>query len=277
MASHGIVKPNSFTGIFASLMILVCLSITYCQSCAHSGHPPRCRVDISAQNIDRLMNATVAFVEPREPTQSTLNPLTDIQWRGPICSGFFVDRTHLVSAAHCFQHMRTFELVPGITVRTLQSPMNSSVFFVERGGVEWVGGNVLTTPIPAEVTLWDAENDVVILRVTQIGFMPRSWVPLSETLPARGDEIFHVGHPLTISWSFFTGYVSSLIRTDSDDPVMDNILQVNMAISPGCSGGPVVDSNGEIIGLVNSFMGPGTNVGLCRTAPVIRRLIDSED
>jgi len=277
MKIHGERKSHNFTNVVLTLIFLSGLGMACCISCTQYSPPPRYRIDIDDRNITNLLSSTVAFVSPDEMSVSPEEPVSDVEWHGPYCAGFFIDETHLISAAHCFQHIiATSRFLPGVVLTRL-SPIGTEAFFVEQGGITWSRNVVTATPIPAEVYLWDEQNDVVVLRVTREGFHPRSFSRLSYTVPRRGDEIYHVGHPLTIAWTFFVGFVSNVISTDIREPGMENIIQVSLPISPGCSGGPLIDSNGEVVGIVNSFFGFGSNIGVCRTAPVIRRLIDSEE
>jgi S1-C subfamily serine protease len=84
-----------------------------------------------------------------------------------------------------------------------------------------------------------------------------------------GDEVITIGTPadLLLGQSVARGIVSGKRRFD--DLVY---LQTDMAVSPGNSGGPVINSKGEIIGLVQGkIIGKGVE-GICFAIPIERAL-----
>jgi S1-C subfamily serine protease len=75
--------------------------------------------------------------------------------------------------------------------------------------------------------------------------------------PPPGSLISHVGNVLGDSFdtSYLKGVVSQLgIRVSQEDCLLD---QANLTVAPGCSGGPVFNSQGNVIGLAVIYVGPG--------------------
>ena len=74
-----------------------------------------------------------------------------------------------------------------------------------------------------------------------------------------GDEVFAVGHPFGLAGSFSSGVVSGLDREfrppDGGSPIQ-GLIQFDAAVNPGNSGGPLVNSNGQVVGIVTSLMNP---------------------
>lgn len=66
--------------------------------------------------------------------------------------------------------------------------------------------------------------------------------------PNVGDDVFSVGAPLGMDYSYIPGVVSSMDRQDSDGLKM---IQVSMALAPGDSGAAIFNSNGELVGVVS--------------------------
>jgi len=291
MGTHNFVRGNNSNlskfltavGTFmATGMILMC-----CVSCAQRvvrPEEPVSRISLSEENTERLLNATVAFVEPTETIESGLENLSEVEWQGPYCTGFFVDEIHIISAAHCFQEIMLVEIIPGIVLQvpTRPNPIGNRGWFVNRGGITHEG-QVTGNPVPVEVILWDEDNDVVILTVREENwylYNPVAYVPLAEEVPSIGSEVFHVGHPLGVPWYFVSGIVSGLIQNDRTDPGMVSVIQTNVATSPGCSGGPLVNSRGEVVALANAILAgrnaTHSHITIYSSVEVIRRLLASE-
>lgn len=249
-------------------------------SCMQHVRPEIARVELSSENIARQQRATVGFVRPSEAGGRGLTSgVPESSWVGPFCAGFFIDDRHLVSAAHCFQRNITVELLPGyvVTVPTIDELVGEDVFFVQFREIRWMGA-VTGSPTPGRITQWDRDNDIVIIEPTESDFHPMGFLPLADDVPAIGSSIYHIGHPLGVGWTFLDGIVSNLIREDRQDSRLVNLIQVSAALSPGSSGGSIINSRGEVVGLANAIIGQGTtaHIGLCRSVGVIRRLLEQE-
>src|SRR2546430_6343112 len=104
------------------------------------------------------------------------------------------------------------------------------------------------------------QSDLALLKV-QASHLPT--VPLRTDVRVRqGELVFAIGSPEGLRDSVTMGVVSSVARqTDPDDPMI--YVQTDAAINPGNSGGPLVDIDGNLIG-INTFMltESGGNEGL---------------
>ena len=115
----------------------------------------------------------------------------------------------------------------------------------------------------------DKENDLIILKVPNLYGIPLS---LSNTNPQIGEKIFVVGNPLGLIGTFSDGLISG-IRTFNNR----NLLQITAPISPGSSGGPVVNSNSELIGISVSGMKDGQNLNFCIPVGCLVKLRENID
>lgn len=121
----------------------------------------------------------------------------------------------------------------------------------------------------ARVLARDTQQDLALLRTDDASL---SWSPPPlERAPARvGSEVYLVGHPVGLGWTVTRGIVSAL-REDA----RGRLLQTDAAISPGNSGGPVLDAEGHVLGIVTSkAVGSGVeNIAFARpTATLIEFL-----
>lgn len=272
--------PNKNKKMPTGLLLIGLGAIFICiTSCVQHIRPSVARVELSQENTQRQLRATVGFVRPATAgTRGLMTPVPESNWEGPFCAGFFIDDRHLVSAAHCFQRNIMVELIPGfiVTVPTVPDLVGEQVFFVQHREIRWMG-QVTSDPNPGRITMWDRDNDIVIIEPTESDFHPLAFLPLAAELPPIGSEVYHVGHPLGVGWTFLNGIVSNLIREDQRDRRLVNLVQVNIALAPGSSGGSIINSRGEVVGLANAIVGQGTtaHIGLCRSVNVIRRLLES--
>jgi len=85
----------------------------------------------------------------------------------------------------------------------------------------------------------------------KIGDYPVATV--SPSLPRIGDGVFAMGHPLGLTYTFSDGLVSSLRDLSENRTLPFRAIQTNTAVSPGNSGGPLIDSSGQVVG-VNTFV-----------------------
>jgi S1-C subfamily serine protease len=130
-----------------------------------------------------------------------------------------------------------------------------------------------TKPIPARLMGKDASSDLAVLKVdpgdVQGGLKPLTLGDSNALEP--GDQTIAIGSPFGLEGTVTTGIVSSLGRTieaPNGFPIADAI-QTDAAINPGNSGGPLLDGNGNVIG-VNSQIksGSGANSGVGFAVPV---------
>jgi serine protease Do len=97
-----------------------------------------------------------------------------------------------------------------------------------------------------------------------------------------GDSVLTIGNPLGLGMSVSAGIVSALNRNIEDTPY-DNYIQTDSAINHGNSGGPMVDLNGEVVGVDTALYNPdeaGGFIGIGFAIPaefakvVVDRLLD---
>lgn len=106
----------------------------------------------------------------------------------------------------------------------------------------------------ADVVATDPKRDVALLKTENEGM---EYLPINERSVNIGDEVYAIGSPLdeTLSTTLSKGIVSAF-RKEGDL----EFIQSDVNVLPGNSGGPLLDSNGNVVGICVSGIGPGLDL-----------------
>ena len=111
----------------------------------------------------------------------------------------------------------------------------------------------------AQVVVKQPENDIAVLRPDVI---PDDIQPATMGNPNAlqvGDDAFVIGNPFGLTGSLTSGVVSGLHRSfvppEGGTP-LNNLIQFDAAVNPGNSGGPLLDRDGEVVGIVTALLNP---------------------
>ena len=107
----------------------------------------------------------------------------------------------------------------------------------------------------------DNATDVAVLSVDASGLTLHPLALGSSASLAVGDAVAAIGDPFTYERSMSTGIVSGLDRTISapNGFTVAHAIQTDAAVNPGNSGGPVLDSEGKVIGIVDQIATNGSS------------------
>ncbi len=133
------------------------------------------------------------------------------------------------------------------------------------GTAKLVGGNN-KLEILGTIAL-DRHTDLALLKVNSAA----PSLSLGPSInPVVGDQVYVVGNPLGLEGTFSEGIISGVRHLESD-----SILQMTAPISPGSSGGPVMDSSGAVIGIAEATFSNGQNLNLAVPVSYLSRLMTS--
>jgi putative serine protease PepD len=129
----------------------------------------------------------------------------------------------------------------------------------------------------AKIVGRDPTTDLAVIKI-EPGQSKLTAVPLGNSTGLHvGQKVLAIGNPYGFEGSLSTGIISSLGRSIEarNGRIIDNVIQTDAAINPGNSGGPLLNRNGEIIGIntaIFSQSGGSVGIGFAIPADTVRRI-----
>jgi Do/DeqQ family serine protease len=121
----------------------------------------------------------------------------------------------------------------------------------------------------------DSDTDVAVL---QIAAGNLTAVPMGDSDRLQvGDFVLAIGNPFGLGQTVTSGIVSALGRSGLGIEGYEDFIQTDASINPGNSGGPLVNLNGECVGINTAILAPGGgNIGIGFAVPVnmVRRVME---
>jgi serine protease Do len=149
--------------------------------------------------------------------------------------------------------------------------VNASGFIIDPSGIVVTNKHVVNDALNMQVIFSNGDRlkahllaaaamvDLAVLKVDLDHPLPALKWADSDRLQV-GDPVLTIGNPLGIGMSVSGGIVSALNRNLRDTP-FDSYIQTDAAINYGNSGGPLIDSNGDVVGVDTAFYDPDANGG----------------
>jgi S1-C subfamily serine protease len=132
---------------------------------------------------------------------------------------------------------------------------------------------------PGELIGSDAYSDLAVLSVdaSNLDYEPIKIVSSSNL--EVGDPVIAIGNPMGLSSTMTTGIISQIGRTIEESlagsfPIA-NIIQTSVAINPGNSGGPLLNYQGEVVGITTAIIEDSEGLGFAIPSNTILREIES--
>ncbi|MCC6625723.1 MAG: trypsin-like peptidase domain-containing protein [Deltaproteobacteria bacterium] len=187
--------------------------------------------------VRRVMPAIVLVVNTRKDGKTT--------WG----AGFFSERGKVLTALHVVEDEGQVAIMLHRPGRQTYSPMDGGILrFLFENGRELV---------PATIEKRDAVSDLAVLAFDPAAAPDAPILPWSSDDVRPGERVLALGHPQQTPWSFSAGVIGTL---------QYGLIQHDATVGPGSSGGPLMNTRGEIVG-VNVAQVVSQPVGLSFARP----------
>lgn len=193
------------------------------------------KIDNTRQEFNRLKTST--NLSPTAPAK--LEPKVDY-----MATGFLIDgKGYVVTNAHVI------------------TPMKHNIYVENKKGDYYKAVAVST----------DIQADLVILKIVDTGFVPMANLPyiINRNNSDLGEQIFTLGFPRK-EIVYGAGYLSAKSGKDGDS----SAYQLTIPANPGNSGGPVINANGEVIGVITGRNTDADGVTYAAKAKNIFRMLE---
>jgi S1-C subfamily serine protease len=178
-------------------------------------------------------------------------------------SGFVVDKEgDIITNAHV--------VTSGGRLNGGGAPREAKQVFVEFGD---------RNRVPAEIVGFDADADIALIKVDPEGIDLKPLALSDRSSFAVGEPVAAIGSPFGEDQSLSVGVISATDRTVEGltNFGIDNAIQTDASINPGNSGGPLLDAEGEVIGIneqIASSSGSNSGVGFAIPVTSVRYSLD---
>ncbi len=123
----------------------------------------------------------------------------------------------------------------------------------------------------AEIVGSDEETDLALLKIDTDRELPSLEFGESETLEP-GQWVVAIGNPFGLSHTVTAGIVSAKGRVIGAGPY-DNFIQTDASINPGNSGGPLLNLQGEVVGINSAIVAQGQGIGFAIPSSMAKDII----
>ena len=238
-------------------VLLVALLLVTAWRLSQNGPPP-----VTKSDVDR---AVQAGIDKSQVDQRNTPPDAALAYRRIVPSLVTVTTTQPPSGANG----RRSELGTGVVLNA-QGLVLTALHVVAAGGrieVQFADGSRAT----ARVVRRQPDSDIAVLAPDRL---PEVVVPAVLGGAAQvGDAVFPVGNPLGLRGTLTAGVVSALGRSveTSAGSSLKGLIQFDAAVNPGNSGGPLLDRDGHVVGIVTALANPSRQpyfVGIGFAVPI---------
>jgi Do/DeqQ family serine protease len=125
----------------------------------------------------------------------------------------------------------------------------------------------------ARIVGTDPDSDLAVLKIDSHNPLPEIQMGSSEDLMI-GETVIAIGNPFGFSHTVTTGVVSAVNRSiRAQDRVYHDFIQIDASINPGNSGGPLLNINGDLIGINTAIYAKAQGIGFAIPIGKARKII----
>lgn len=126
-------------------------------------------------------------------------------------------------------------------------------------------------PYPAEIIGRDPETDLALLKIEADKDLPILEFGDSEKTEV-GQWVIAIGNPFGLDHTVTAGIISAKGRIIGSGP-FDDFIQTDASINPGNSGGPLLNMDGEVIGINTAIVASGQGIGFAIPSDMAKKII----
>lgn len=226
--------------------LAIFLFAIFCLSCTSSSLVSRHssgRFPVSTTTHNYSLRSTIGILSPN------LRP-DGSRYFG--CSGVAISETIILTAEHCVDNDTRFlgMVIPGPDPVGDIEQIISYEMYLDTGFSESVSYEVIAVDDP---------RDIAILRLVEGQELPRglvwSFLAREGSRMETFDLVYVIGHPVGVNFNTSDGYVSRPIFELNSERYQGERILTNAHVYFGNSGGPVFNSNGEVVGVISEIAG----------------------
>ncbi len=130
---------------------------------------------------------------------------------------------------------------------------------------------------PATLVGSEAKSDIAVLKIEASGLQAAEFGSSAELV--TGDSAIVIGNPLGLEFAdtMTIGYVSATERVVQISEYIMTLIQVDAAVNPGNSGGPLINSQGQVVGVVNAKISQDAVEGIGFAIPIDTAMTIAQD
>ncbi|CAB5120798.1 peptidase/PDZ domain protein [Olavius algarvensis associated proteobacterium Delta 3] len=175
---------------------------------------------------------------------------------------------------------------PGLQRRYKRTSLGSGVIISGAQGLILTNAHVISRSSTIQVVLQDKrefnadiigadpDSDLAVLRIQSDEPLPAIDMGKSDDLMI-GETIIAIGNPFGFSHTVTTGVISALNRSlRTEERTYQDFIQTDASINPGNSGGPLLNINGELIGINTAIYAKAQGIGFAIPINRARRIIN---
>ncbi len=130
--------------------------------------------------------------------------------------------------------------------------------------------------VPGKVVGTDPRSDLAVVRVDGVPVTPARLGDSDKMMV--GEQVIAIGNPFGLDHTVTVGVLSAKNRAGFEAGQYEDFLQTDASINPGNSGGPLVNIDGEVVGINTMIAGIGTGIGFAVASsmakPIAQQLIE---
>ncbi|MEJ2097052.1 MAG: trypsin-like peptidase domain-containing protein, partial [Deltaproteobacteria bacterium] len=174
---------------------------------------------------------------------------------------------------------------PGFEQRAKRTSLGSGVIIDGKRGFILTNAHVVTKSesisvvlkderaFSAQIVGSDPDSDLAVLKIETKESLPAIAMGRSDDLMI-GETVIAIGNPFGFSHTVTTGVVSALNRSvRTDDAVFHDFIQTDASINPGNSGGPLLNINGELVGINTAIYAKAQGIGFAIPINKAKRIV----